>query len=213
MDTKKQHIILQEEIANSISHGLGLVFGLVAIPILTALAATSGSTTAIVGTAVYGFGFLFVFGSSTIYHSVTHPKIKKVMNVLDHISIFIMIAGSYTPFILAYYFNSFGITILCLIWGMALLGIIMKLVFSVRYHFFSTFCYLAMGWTIVLFGKSFFTTIPLECTILLGVGGLFYTLGVVFFLWEKLDYNHAIWHVFVLVASICHYVAILLTVV
>ena len=155
MNTKKHQIALKEEIANSISHGLGLIFGLVAIPILTALAATSGSTSAIVGTAIYGFGFLFVFGSSTIYHSVTHPRIKKVMNVLDHISIFIMIAGSYTPFILAYYFNSFGITILCLIWGMALLGTIMKLIFSVRYHFFSTFCYLAMGWTIVLFGKSF----------------------------------------------------------
>jgi len=213
MKTKKHQVILKEEIANSISHGLGLIFGLVAIPILTALAATSGSTTAIVGTAIYGFGFLFVFGSSTIYHSVTHPKIKKVMNVLDHISIFIMIAGSYTPFILAYYFNSFGITILTVIWGLALLGTIMKLVFSVRFHFFSTFCYLGMGWMIVLFGKSFFTTIPLECTILLGVGGLLYTLGVVFFLWEKLNYNHAIWHVFVLLASICHYVAILLTVV
>lgn len=203
----------REEIASSLSHGLGLLFGIVAIPVLTALATMSGSISAIVGTSIYGFGFLMVYATSTIYHGVTHPKVKRLMNVLDHISIFLLIAGSYTPFILAYYFNTSGITLLCIIWGLALAGIVLKIIFSVRFQLLSTFVYIAMGWLVVFFAKSFFLSMPLSCAILLGVGGLFYTIGVIFYLWEKLDYNHAIWHVFVLLASICHYVAVLLSVV
>ena len=136
-----------------------------------------------------------------------------MMRVLDHISIFFMIAGSYTPFILAYYFNSFGITMLCIIWGMALVGTVMKILFAARFHIISTIFYVAMGWMVVFFGQSFLEIIPFNCLILLVVGGVLYSLGVVFFLWEKLNYNHAIWHVFVLLASFCHYVAVLLTVV
>ncbi|MEM0994790.1 MAG: hemolysin III family protein [Bacteroidota bacterium] len=213
MKRTAQQIAFREELFNSVSHGLGLVLGIIAIPILTALATTKGSTVAIVGTAIYGFGFLFVYGSSTIYHSVTDPRAKEMMRILDHISIFFMIAGSYTPFILVYYFNAFGITMLCIIWGIALVGTVMKIIFSTRFPIFSTICYVAMGWMVIFFGQSFIETLPLSCIILLIVGGVLYSLGVVFFLWEKLNYNHVIWHVFVLLASCCHYVAVLLTVI
>ncbi|MEM9884682.1 MAG: hemolysin III family protein [Bacteroidota bacterium] len=213
MKKSNEQIIFKEELINSLSHGLGLVFGIIAIPILTALAATKGSPIAIVGTAVYGFGFLFVYGSSTIYHGVTHPKAKAMMRVIDHISIFFMIAGSYTPFILAYRFDSFGITMLCIMWGIVLFGTIFKMIYAARFHIVSTVCYVVMGWMVIFFGKSLLGAMPVSCVVLLLVGGVLYSLGVVFFLWEKLRYNHAIWHAFVLLASVCHYVAVLLTLV
>ncbi|NJL75724.1 MAG: hemolysin III family protein [Saprospiraceae bacterium] len=207
-----EHKEFRQELANSISHGFGLVLGIIAIPILTAMATLKGNPTAIVGTSIYGFGFLMVYTTSTLYHSVTHPKVKDLLNILDHISIFLLIAGSYTPFILAYYFNSLGITLLCIIWGLALLGIIFKIIWGYKYQVLSTIVYLLMGWLVVFFGRSFLLSMPLSCSILLGLGGLFYTIGVIFYLWEKWTYHHAIWHIFVLLGSITHYVAVLLTV-
>lgn len=208
-----EHKQFQQELANSISHGFGLMIGIIAIPILTAMATMKGNTIDIVGTSIYGFGFLMVYTTSTLYHSVTHPKAKDLLNILDHISIFLLIAGSYTPFILAYYFNSFGITLLCIIWGLALLGIIFKIIWGYRYQIFSTIIYLLMGWLVVLWGRSFLMSMPFSCALLLGIGGIFYTVGVIFYLWEKWTYHHAIWHIFVLLGSITHYVAVLLTVV
>ncbi len=207
---KKRNIRFNQELASSISHGFGLLFGIVAIPIITAMAATKGDPSIMVGTGLYGFGFLMVYSTSTIYHSVTHPVIKRVMNILDHIGIFFLIAGSYTPFILAYYFNSLGITLLCLVWGLTFLGVIFKIIFGFKYQLFSTSIYLLMGWLVVFFARSFFASMPLPCVILLAIGGLFYTIGVIFYLWEKWTYHHAIWHVFVLLGSITHYVAVVL---
>ncbi len=201
----------KEELANTFSHGLGLLFGIIAIPLLVGMAASKGDVSAMWGTAVFGFGFLMVYASSTIYHGVTQPQVKRWLNILDHIAIYFMIAGSYTPFILAYHFNSSGITLLCILWGLTLIGVIFKLVFAVRYYLFSTFIYVLMGWLVVFWGKTFFANIPMECIVLLVAGGISYTVGVVFFLWEKLKYNHAIWHIFVLVGSICHYAAVMLT--
>lgn len=212
MMNSNEHKQFQQELANSISHGLGLMIGIIAIPILTAMATLKGNPTSIVGTSIYGFGFLMVYTTSMLYHSVTHPKVKDLLNILDHISIFLLIAGSYTPFILAYYFNSLGITLLCIIWGLALLGIVFKIIWGYKYQVLSTIVYLLMGWLVVFFGRSFLLSMPLSCAILLGLGGLFYTIGVIFYLWEKWTYHHAIWHVFVLLGSITHYVAVLLTV-
>jgi hemolysin III len=205
---KKRNIRFNQELASSISHGFGLLFGIVAIPIVTAMAAMKGDPSIIVGTGVYGFGFLMVYSTSTIYHSVTHPVIKRVMNILDHIGIFFLIAGSYTPFILAYYFNSLGITLLCLIWGLTFFGVIFKIIFGFKYQLFSTSIYLLMGWLVVFFARSFFASMPLSCVLLIALGGLFYTIGVIFYLWERWTYHHAVWHIFVLLGSITHYVAV-----
>lgn len=213
MEHSTQEISITEELINSLSHGLGLILGIVGIPILTAMATMKGSPTAIVGTAVYGFGFLMVYGSSAIYHGVTHPRAKQFFQVLDHISIYLMIAGSYTPFILAYYFNSTGIIMLSIMWGIALAGTIFKLIFAMRYPIVSVVGYVAMGWMVLFFGHSLIENMPTSCLVMLLVGGVLYSLGVVFFLWEKLKYSHAIWHIFVLAASVCHYVAVLLTLV
>ncbi len=208
---KQQHLSLayKEELANTFSHGLGLLFGIIAIPMLVAMAARTGNAHMMWGTAAYGFGFLLVYASSTIYHGVTQPEIKRWLNVLDHIAIYFMIAGSYTPFILAYNFNSSGITLLCVMWGLVLIGTVFKLIFSVRYYLFSTFIYVLMGWMVVFWGKEFFMNIPSDSIMLLVAGGIAYSVGVVFFLWESMKYNHAIWHVFVLAGSIFHYAAVM----
>lgn len=205
-------IELNKEIANSITHGIGLLFGIVAIPILIAMAATSGNTKGIVGASIYGFSFLMVFGFSTLYHSIPHPKVKKVLQTLDHISIYFLIAGSYTPFILAYMFNATGITMLSILWGLTFIGIFFKIFFTGKFNVVSTIIYLVMGWMLIIVLKPFIANMSTSTIALISTGGGLYTLGVVFYLWKKLTYHHAIWHVFVLAAAVCHFVAVLLTV-
>ncbi len=209
MSTSLPKIEIRKEIANSLTHGLGLLFGIVAIPILIAIAATTGNTKGIVGASIYGFSFLMVFGFSTLYHSIPHPTVKKVLRVMDHISIYFLIAGSYTPFILAYMYNSLGFTLLSVLWGLTFVGIFFKIFFTGKFKLLSTIIYLIMGWLLVVAIKPFIATVPLTTFILITIGGILYTLGVVFFLWKKMTYHHAIWHVFVLGAAICHFVAVM----
>jgi hemolysin III len=200
---------VRQELANILTHGVGILFGIVAIPILIALATNSGQVAGLVGVAIYGFSFLMVFTSSTIYHSTFEPRIKQVMRKVDHISIYFLIAGSYTPFILLYLYNGLGFTILAIEWGFAIFGIFYKLFFINRSNILSVIIYLGMGWAAVFAPSSFFTSMPTESLVLIVTGGLLYTLGVIFYLWERLPYHHAIWHIFVLAAAICHYVAVL----
>ncbi|RMG65921.1 MAG: hemolysin D [Bacteroidetes bacterium] len=202
----------KQELANSLSHGLGLLFGLVSIPILIGLAAARDFTEGIVGASIFGFGFLMVYAFSTLYHSLPHPRIKRVMRIMDHISIYFLIAGSYTPFVLAYMLDGMGITLLAILWGLTLAGVIFKLLFTGRFDKLSTGIYLGMGWLLLAVIKPFFERLPGPVLIMLAIGGLMYTLGVIFYRWHKLPYHHAIWHGFVLAGSICHYVAVLLVV-
>lgn len=206
----------RQELANSLSHGFGVLFGFVSIPILIALASTSGNVPGLIGVSVFGFSFLMLFTFSTLYHGSTlynslhQNAIKKAMRVMDHISIYFLIAGSYTPFILIYFLNPMGITLLSVLWGLTLIGTIFKIFFTGKYEFVSLVLYLGMGWMMLFVAESFFITLPLSSLVMVIIGGGLYTLGVVFYVWEKLVYNHAIWHIFVLAASICHYVSILL---
>ncbi len=202
----------KEELANSISHGFGLLFGIISLPIPIAIAAHNGNIPGLVGASIFGFGFLMVFTFSTLYHAFADPKIKKAMRVLDHISIYFLIAGTYTPFLLVYMFNSTGITVLSVLWGCVILGTLVKLFATGKWDLLSTVIYLAMGWSVMLISGDFFASLTTACTVLVAVGGGLYTLGVLFYFWEKLPYNHAIWHIFVLSAAICHYVAVLLSV-
>jgi hemolysin III len=205
-----QHHDLRLEIANSITHGIGIIFGIAALPVLSALAANKDNTTAVIGAAVYGFCFLLLFSFSTLYHAFQHPRAKKIMHVFDHISIYFLIAGTYTPFLLNYMLNSTGISMLCVLWGLTVLGILFKIFFTGKFNFLSTLVYVGMGWILLFSGRKFFAAVPWPVLIMIIIGGVLYTLGTVFYLWEKLYYHHVIWHLFVLAAAICHYVAVLL---
>ncbi|RXK60411.1 hemolysin III family protein [Lacibacter luteus] len=206
----EEHSSLKLEIANSITHGIGILFGIAALPVLSALAATKNHTVAVVGAAVYGFSFLLVFTFSTLYHAFQNPRVKKVLNVFDHISIYFLIAGTYTPFLLNYMMNVTGITLLSVLWGLTIVGIVFKLFFTGRFNYASTAVYIAMGWILLFGGRSFFAAIPWPVLTMIIIGGVLYTVGTLFYLWEKLYYHHVIWHLFVLAAAICHYVAVLL---
>jgi hemolysin III len=201
---------LKQELANSISHGFGILFGIVAIPLLIASAAKGGNNLVIAGASVYAFSFLMVYTCSTLYHGFQQPQVKNVLQILDHISIYFLIAGSYTPFVLIYVFNSVGLSILAILWGLTLCGTIFKIFFINRFNYLSTAIYVLMGWMLVAAGKTFFVQVPYEIMVLIVAGGVLYSLGVVFYLWEKYLYHHLVWHLFVLAASICHFVAVVL---
>ncbi|MEM9936249.1 MAG: hemolysin III family protein [Bacteroidota bacterium] len=198
----------KEELANSLTHGVGILLGLIAIPFLGAKAIIVGNLPAIIGAGLFGLGFMMVFGFSTLYHSIVQPDIKQVFRILDHIAIYFMIAGSYTPFILLYMPSTSGYSILAAQWVLTLAGTVFKIFLIGRYKWFSTIVYLAMGWMIVLVIVPFINSIPALSLWLIVSGGILYTVGVVFYKWYSLPYHHAIWHVFVLAASICHFIAV-----
>jgi hemolysin III len=204
---------LKLELTNSIIHGIGILFGIASIPLLTALATRSNNINGIIGASVYGFCFLMLFTFSTLYHGFQQPKVKQVLQIFDHISIYFLIAGTYTPFILNYLFNATGITMLSVLWGLAFIGIFFKIYFTERFNILSTIIYLLMGWILLWSGKSFFASMPVAVITMIIIGGVLYTIGVIFYLMEKWQWHHAVWHLFVLAAAICHYVAVLLTVV
>ena len=147
------------ELTNSITHGIGILFGIASIPLLSALALRANNIHAVVGASVYGFCFLMLFTFSTLYHGFQQPKIKKVLQVFDHISIYFLIAGTYTPFILNYLFNTTGIVMLCVLWSLVFIGIFFKIFFVNRFNIISTIVYLLMGWMMVWGGKTFFVSI------------------------------------------------------
>jgi len=201
----------RQEIVNGIIHGAGILFGISALPMLTGIAATHNNTAGIVGAAIYSFCFLLLFTCSTVYHLSLEPAIKRLFLILDHISIYFLIAGTYTPFLLVYMNNAFGITLLSVLWGLTLAGIFFKTWFTGKYDIISTIIYLLMGWILVAGGRRFFTELPLSVLILLCIGGALYTAGVFFYIRDRRTFTHAVWHSFVLAAAICHFVAILLS--
>ncbi|TXD48651.1 PAQR family membrane homeostasis protein TrhA [Polaribacter sp. IC073] len=203
---------INKELVNSIVHGFGIIFGIVSIPILIAFAIKSDNTSGIIGAAIYGFCFLQLFTFSTLYHGIQHIQAKRTLEILDHISIYFLIAGTYTPFLLMYMDNSFGITLLSVLWGLTALGIIYNIFFTGKWKVISTLIYIAMGCIMVVGGRTFFESIPINILTMLLIGCGLYLIGVIFYLWKKYPYNHAVWHFFVLAAAVCHYVAILLAV-
>ncbi|NSL86778.1 PAQR family membrane homeostasis protein TrhA [Chitinophaga solisilvae] len=201
----------KQEIVNGLIHAIGIVFGISGLPVLTSIAATHGNTAGIVGAGIYSFCFILLFTCSTIYHISQEPAVKKVFLIFDHISIYFLIAGTYTPFLLVYMNNMFGITLLSVLWSLTLIGVLFKTWFTGKYEIISTIIYLLMGWMLVVGGRRFFTELPLSVVIMLVIGGGLYSIGVFFYIWDKYKYTHAVWHLLVLSAAICHYVAILLS--
>lgn len=200
---------VKKELANSITHFFGVIFGIVATPILIGYAVAANNVPGIVGASIFCFSFLMIYSFSTLYHSFSHPKVKLVLKKMDHISIYFMIAGTYTPLILLFMDSASGIWLLCVLWGLTLLGIVFKIFFVNRFNKLSTLIYVIMGWLVLAFPGDFISQMPDKTFTMIAIGGGSYTLGVIFYLWKKYTYHHAIWHLFVLGGSACHFVAVL----
>jgi hemolysin III len=200
----------KQEVVNGLTHGIGILFGVAGLPVLTGIATAHRNTPGIIGSGVYGFCFLLLFTVSTIYHFATDTRIKRIFKIFDHISIYFFIAGTYTPFLLVYMNNSFGHTLLIVLWGLTVAGTLFKSFFTGRFEVVSTIIYLAMGWIMVVGGRQFFVLLPVPVLIFIFIGAGLYSIGTFFYLWDKYTYTHAVWHIFVLVAAMSHYVAVLL---
>lgn len=197
-----------EEIANSIIHGLGALFSVVGMTVLITLALQKQSPVHLISYIIYGSSLIFLYTASTLYHALPFLTAKKIFKIFDHIGIYLLIAGTYTPFLLINLQGSLGLAMLFGIWAFATLGILFKLFFTGRFHLVSTFLYIAMGWLIVVAYKPMALVLHSEIIQWILAGGLFYTGGTVVYLMKRIPYHHAVWHVFVLLGSICHFVAI-----
>jgi hemolysin III len=199
-----------EEIANSISHGVGFAAALAAIPILVVVAARNAGAGAIVGGAVFGTTMALLYLTSTLYHAaVPGGRAKELLRKLDHSAIFLLIAGTYTPFTLGALGGAWGWSLFGVVWGIAVLGILGKLVGGFRYPRVSSVLYVAMGWMVLIAARPLAQNVPGESIALLVLGGAAYTGGVVFYLSRKLRYAHFVWHLFVLTGTTLHFFAVL----
>ncbi|GMA99048.1 hemolysin III family protein [Pelosinus sp. IPA-1] len=197
-----------EEVMNAVTHGIGTLLAVAGLVLLTVFAYLNGSVWHIVSFSIYGTTLVLLYLASTLYHSFTNERVKRIFKILDHSAIYLLIAGTYTPFTLVPLHGVLGWTVFSLVWGLAVIGIVLKVFFAGRYKVLSTLCYLGMGWFIVFAIKPLLATVPEFGMIWLFAGGLFYTLGSAFYLWKRLPYNHAIWHLFVLAGSISHFIAV-----
>lgn len=197
-----------EELFNVISHGIGFLLSMAALILLVVFSSLKGTAWHVISFAIYGSSLVVLYLASTAFHLVQEQKMRNKLNILDHASIYLLIAGTYTPFALVTLNGPWGWTIFGMVWGIAITGIILKFFFIGRYNFLSTLLYIFMGWIILIAISPLVQSFQLEGIIWLLAGGLAYTFGAVFFLLKKIPYNHAIFHVFVLAGSICHFVAI-----
>jgi hemolysin III len=199
---------LGEEIANSVSHGVGLLAAIGAAVVLVLYAARQGGTTRIVGASVFAAAMVLLYLTSTLYHALPNNRAKRVFQVLDHTAIFLMIAGTYTPFTLGVLRGSWGWTLFGLVWGLALAGVVLAAA-GVRYPKLRTGLYLAMGWLIVIAIKPMWLRVPPRGLFWLLAGGVSYTVGVLFYAAKRVRYSHFVWHLFVITGTACHFIAVL----
>ncbi|MCW1973855.1 hemolysin III [Pantoea sp. PA1] len=200
---------LAEEIANSISHGLGCLFGIVGLMLLLDKASVmNAGLTAIISSSLYGGSMILLFLASTLYHAVSHPRAKRVLKKVDHCAIYLLIAGTYTPFLMVGLQSPLAYGLMAVIWGLALLGIIFKLTIAERFKALSLVTYLCMGWLSLIVVYQLAMKLSAGGIWLLASGGIIYSLGVIFYVARRVPFNHAIWHAFVLGGCVCHFCAI-----
>jgi hemolysin III len=200
---------LGEEIANSVSHAVGLLAAVVVIPVLVLSAVRRGDAAGIVGASVFAATMVLLYLTSTLYHALPRNRAKRVFRVLDHGAIFLLIAGTYTPFTLGVLRGTWGWTLFGLVWGLAAAGVVLKAVGGVRYPILSTCLYLGMGWLVLIAVRPLWLRMPPSGLLWLLAGGLAYTAGVAFFAAERIRYSHFVWHLFVLAGTACHFLAVL----
>jgi hemolysin III len=202
-----------EELANTLTHGAGAVISLVAGLALTGLAALSGDVWRIIGAAVFMLTLVLLYTASTLYHGASHGQIKDRLEIFDHCAIYLLIAGTYTPFTLVSLRGAWGWSLFGVIWGLAIAGVVFKLIFATRFKLISTLFYIGMGWLVVVAIVPMSQALPLSTLAWLLAGGLAYTAGTLFYHNERIPFSHAIWHLFVLAGSVCHFIAVSATLV
>ena len=220
MNSRKPEIVSEcpdysigEEIAHSVIHGVGALFGIVALVLMCAFGARNGSPSQVVSGAIYGSSIIILYLASTLYHAVVNLRAKEILERFDHMAIYFLIAGSYTPFTLVTLREAgrpgLGWTIFGVVWGLTIVGSIFKIFFTGRFRVASTLAYIAMGWIVIFCIQPMKQVIPDIGIFWIVLGGGFYTLGTVFYLWRRLRFHHAVWHAFVLAGSITQFIAIL----
>lgn len=199
----------KEEIFNAITHGIGVLLSITALVFLIVFSVKEGTAWHTVTFTIYGATMLLLYLSSTLVHSFPKGKVKDLFEIFDHSSIYLFIAGTYTPFTLIVINGALGWTLLGIIWGIAIIGVVFKSFFTKRFLYLSTILYITMGWLIVIAWKPLAITLPSQGLQLLILGGILYTVGTIFYMWRGFLYHHAVWHLFVLAGSIAHFFAIL----
>ena len=210
MKSKKFSYTVKEELGNTITHSIGIFLSIIGSFIIIINACIyNGSLLYILSSIIFSSSLLLMYSASTFYHFIKNKKLKILFQKLDHCAIYILIAGSYTPFTLITLNNDSGIYLFIFIWGLALIGILIETYSLKNSFYYSMILYIAMGWSVLIFFQPLYNTLNINGLFLLILGGLFYTFGIIFFVWQKIPYNHMIWHIFVLAGSISHYLAIL----
>lgn len=203
-----EHFTLGEEIFNGITHGIGAVLSIAGLVVLVVLAVLYGTPWHVVSFSIFGASLIILYTASTLYHSIQVPQVRPILRIIDHSSIFLLIAGTYTPFLLTALRGPLGWTLFGVVWGIALIGIVLKIFFIGKLEVISTLAYVGMGWLCVVAINELLATMPSYGVAWLIAGGIVYTVGVLFYAIKKIPYNHAIWHLFVLGGSICHFFAV-----
>lgn len=210
MEAVKRPYTVREEIWSSLIHGIGIALSLAGLIVLVTLAAQNGNVWVVVSTAIFGVSMVVLYTASTLYHAIPNPEIKLKLKKFDHISIYYLIAGTYTPFMLVNMRGSVGWTVFGVIWGLALIGTVLKLCTQGSgTKAWSIGLYLLMGWLVVFASKQLAARLPDIGLTFLVLGGLFYTLGIFFYVWKSRQYTHAVWHFFVLSGTVMHFFAVL----
>ncbi len=210
---KPNRYTLAEELFNSISHGAGAGLSIAGTVILIIVSVIYSDAWGIVSSSIYGFSLIVLYTMSTLYHAITHRRAKKFFRTMDHNTIYFLIAGTYTPFVLGPLRGGLGWTVFGMIWGAAALGIVLTSINLEKFKVFSLICYIGMGWGIILTIKQLMLIIPKISLIFLMIGGVFYTVGVIFYVLKKIKFMHSIWHIFTIGGSVFHYFSILFMVI
>jgi hemolysin III len=208
MENNKKAYSDKEEALNTITHGIGLILSIPAVILLIFYSSINGTIWHIVSSCIYGSTLIILYLASTTYHGTKEPGLKKRLNVFDHSAIYLLIAGTYTPFLLITLRGAWGWSLFGVVWGIAVIGVFMKIFFAARYKFISALAYVLMGWIIIVAIKPLINNLASEGLFWLVAGGLSYTIGAVLYVIKKIPYNHAIFHVFVLAGSIAHWIAV-----
>ncbi|MGE7768389.1 PAQR family membrane homeostasis protein TrhA [Peribacillus sp. NPDC096540] len=199
----------KEEVVNAITHGVGVLLSIAALVFLIIFSVQKGSAWHVVISVIYGVSMLLLYVSSTLVHSFPAGKTKDIFEIFDHSAIYLFIAGTYTPIMLLVIQGTLGWTLLGIVWGVAIIGVVFKAFFVKKFLFLSTILYIAMGWMIVIVWGPLSAAMPSTGIQLLVAGGLLYTFGAVFYVWRGFPFHHAVWHLFVLAGSVAHFFAVL----
>lgn len=211
--TREHSYTFGEELANSLTHGVGLILAIGGLVWLVTVAAQRGDARHIVACSVYGATMVVLYTASTLYHAIPSPRAKRVLQVVDHTAIYLLIAGTYTPFTLVSLRGPWGWSLFGVVWGLAVTGIVLEIATARRWPAISIALYIAMGWVVVVATRPLVAALPPAGLGLLVAGGLAYTGGLVFYGWKRLPYGHAVWHLFVLAGTVLHFAAVLMYVI